>query len=547
MNRLTACILCLGLAWLSGCNEPPPSTTSSNGEAVVRPERNLAWLGAKASPVFETVAVVDPERTDETLYPGALEVSAVQADGRLANMGLRVGDVLVGVGEEMLPTKEDPTIDFIRLVEGEVSAEQPELLIRYLRNGKLQTAKGEVELVPLEQGLPLAIDRYREIASRAADYLAAQQGEDGSFAAAVDEPDPRILVSSLCGLAMHSVGSHAAAVDKCVNFVTGQLKDPGTNDPLVAAYALMFLVETAPPLENQAALANCLRVIREGQTETGSWLPGVTSEEEVGEVCDVQGTFATNQILLALGVAERNGLVGDNEPIEKAVGYLKSQAKLRIAADLDRRTKAGLSAGTAAAMLSLNMDRADQVVTRLSKEAFRLAESIPHSRELAVPHTLAAAIISRQSGVGAWIDHHRHAKLLVSQLQQADGSFEPVPNANQDRWEVPFDSDPWRTAHYCLIVQLQDPVLAAFSAEKSHPMLVARDAAGKKQAGNSSGPGGGQMVGGLQLDLDGLDPSSLSPEELREKLMEKLKEQGMDVDGASIQIMSSSDSPPDGQ
>ena len=48
------------------------------------------------------------------------------------------------------------------------------------------------------------------------------------------------------------------------------------------------------------------------------------------------------------------------------------------------------------------------------------------------------------------------------------------------------------------------------------------------------------LSGGLQLDFD---PTGMSPEELKEKMMEQLKEQGINVDGADIQIMSSSESP----
>ena len=532
-------MLCLGCA-----GEPAPSAAAPEAVANVA-ARNLGWLGAAAMPVAETVSVVDPDGADKTLYPGAVEICELQADGWLAGLGLRVGDRLVGIGEEMLPTKEDPTIDLMRLVEGEVSAQQPEILIHYVREGDLLSVSASVELVPLEQGLPLAIERYRQIASRAAGYLAQHQADDGSFAPAGDDRDARLIVSSLCGLAMYHTGNHAEAVQQCVAYVTSQVDDPGISDPLVAAYVLMFLVEVDPPPAHTDRLARCLQVIRESQTESGAWLPRPDDEDE--PACDPQGTFATNQVLLALGIAERDGFVGPNDVIEKAVAYLKTQAKLRIAADIDRRTKAGLSAGSAAAMVVLNMDRADPLVTRLRKEAFRLAEDIPQSRTLAVPHGLAAALISRQSGVATWIDHHRHAKLMLSQLQRADGSFESVPIQKSQplEWENRVAGDCWQTAHYALIAQLQEPGLAAFSAEQSHPMLVARDGDGKPQAAGSSGSQTPQIIGGLQLDLDGLDPSSLSPEELQEKLMEKLKEQGVDVSGANIQIMSSGDAPPD--
>ena len=98
----------------------------------------------------------------------------------------------------------------------------------------------------------------------------------------------------------------------------------------------------------------------ESQQENGGWLTSAdeATDSEAGDEspttdrCDVLGTFATNQILLSLAVAERNGMSGDNGPIEKAVAYLKSQAEARISSPVDRRIKAGLSAGTAAALIA---------------------------------------------------------------------------------------------------------------------------------------------------------------------------------------------------
>ena len=161
---------------------------------------------------------------------------------------------------------------------------------------------------------------------------------------------------------------------------------------------------------------------------------------------------------------------------------------------------------------------------------------------MSVPHTFSAAMLSRQSGVNSWIDHHRHAKLLLSQLQLSDGSFEQIAGSKSAPLDIEqaWDNDHWRTAHYCLILQLQNDVMAAFAAEKSHPTLVARAGDGTLQKKTVGGEKGTTLSGGLQLDFD---PTGMSPEELKEKMMEQLKEQGINVDGADIQIMSSSESP----
>ena len=314
-----------------------------------------------------------------------------------------------------------------------------------MRRGKLQTAKTPIDLVPLEQGLPRNIKRYTDQAQRGLKFLLAHQNEDGSFSAAADEVNAQLIVSSLCGLALHTGGDSEqcqTAANRCLEFVLSQLTEDRTLDPLAASYALEFLVEMALPPANMQQLGKCLGTIMESQQENGGWLTSAdeATDSEAGDEspttdrCDVLGTFATNQILLSLAVAERNGMSGDNGPIEKAVAYLKSQAEARISSPVDRRIKAGLSAGTAAALIALNVDRADALLTRLAKESLRLAEDIPKSRALSVPHTFSAAMLSRQSGVNSWIDHHRHAKLLLSQLQLSDGSFEQIAGANPLRW-----------------------------------------------------------------------------------------------------------------
>ena len=157
---------------------------------------------------------------------------------------------------------------------------------------------------------------------------------------------------------------------------------------------------------------------------------------------------------------------------------------------------------------------------------------------------MTAAILSRQLGVNSWVDHHRHAKLWLSQLQLSDGSFEEVQNSKKTplEFERACDNATWRTAHYCLMMQLQCDSLAAFAAEKVHPMLAARSGDGKKEDGREAdGPKKNAVTGAFQLDLDGMDPSSMTPEELKEKMLEKLKEQGIDVD--NVQIMTSGETP----
>ena len=113
-----------------------------------------------------------------------------------------------------------------------------------------------------------------------------------------------------------------------------------------------------------------------------------------------------------------------------------------------------------------------------------------------------------------------------------DGSTIDYPNIEQEllEFENAANGTVWRTAHLVLIQSMQSQQLKRVLAIDSPPQLVIRDGVGKKAA---LGPDGRRSQAGVQvMKIDG----NASAEELKQMIMERLKEQGMEVDEAKIII-----------
>ena len=95
-RHVTTCCTVFTVLMLGGCSNQPHDKsprTSATASTDADP-RNLAWLGGTASPLAESIAIVDPDNENNELYPGGLVVRSVEKEGQLAKMKLRAGDVI---------------------------------------------------------------------------------------------------------------------------------------------------------------------------------------------------------------------------------------------------------------------------------------------------------------------------------------------------------------------------------------------------------------------------------------------------------------------
>ena len=248
----------------------------------IRDRHGLSWMGGKSHPLTQSFQIPDPENADIDVSPGGIVLVEVADGSPLHAAELKAGDAVVRVAENWLPIKEDSTLDFIRLVEDQINAQNNEIEIGYIRSGQYSAAVLKTELQSLDENLPLANKRFIDSSTAMLNSVVELQQDDGSFVGTSDDPEHRLIVTSLCGLALLSVDeSEKSRFTKPVSMVTGylfeQLKEPEFTrelNPLTAAYVGSFLAE-ADLSENRDKWNEIVGVLSfsfiSAQHDSGGW------------------------------------------------------------------------------------------------------------------------------------------------------------------------------------------------------------------------------------------------------------------------------------
>ena len=259
MNRRTALSILLPLlfAGVESCGDDSSAEVAAGSwlaesEAVIRP---LGWLGGRAHAATRTVELPDPADSSSRIVTGGMVLTEVLSGGPLAEAGIQRGDLLVRVGDQWLPNKEDPGLDLIELVEAEVSAETGSFEVGFLRGSDWRTSPLVHSKTPLQVGLPNASMRLTELARSGRERLRAFQQEDGSFSV-VPGMETDTATCALAGLAFLAGGSrpdegeHAEALIACRDRVLATVRDETTPlDHWDLSLAAIFLAELVGPLE----------------------------------------------------------------------------------------------------------------------------------------------------------------------------------------------------------------------------------------------------------------------------------------------------------
>ena len=164
MRRFTNCCVIAAVALsVAGCRkEPAAGAANAWIDPSVTRFHALGWLGGRAHPATRTVETTDKEGAE--IAVGGMVVTEVDSDGPLAAAGVRRGDVIVRVGSTWLPIKDDPSLDFIRAVESEVSARVQPIQLGVLRKGSVEELELAHDMDPMEVGLPATSERLEAIA-----------------------------------------------------------------------------------------------------------------------------------------------------------------------------------------------------------------------------------------------------------------------------------------------------------------------------------------------------------------------------------------------
>jgi hypothetical protein len=233
------------LLFASGCAEPVVRVNYLEEGAALQ---TLGWLGGKSHPLTKVLEITHEQ---EVQAPGGLVLTEVVASGVLAQAGAQRGDVVVRVGEEWVPLREDPTLDVLEQVEQLVSAGSKEVAFGCWRDGTLVELTLPLDQPALEVGLPLEVQRFQQGAQQAIAKLQGQQRKDGGWDAG--SPATELAIDSLAGLAMQTQGpQNSAASAKAKDRVKALAGDEtGVQDPVSLSLATMFLAEHSGALPEE--------------------------------------------------------------------------------------------------------------------------------------------------------------------------------------------------------------------------------------------------------------------------------------------------------
>jgi hypothetical protein len=545
-------------AVISGaCSENTSSLPVSFVDESITEFTNLGFLGAAGHGAKTAIKVPDPARPDHFVDTGGVVLREIDAGAPLSEAGLEVGDVVIRVMEDYLPIKEDPSLDFLARLESAFSAGKNVIALEVLRRGAVHETLLSFDpekLPPLGQGDFKRNERYAKAARNGLEYLKSVQEEDGSFPVKHAGADAKLAVTSVAGLAFMAAGgleegnAYGENLSKCLAYMEKALdpeKSPDTKKigHLGGAFALQFLSEymhQKMEMSVMTLLAMGMQKVATAQQEDGGWLLGSDGNEPGYN----ERTLATHLCLQALGAAERAGVLMNNEPFEKACGYLKAHTNdgnvgFVPEPDFDRRSEAGRVAGILAAMRSISCSFGEAYMQKLFKYYSGYTKEIAQAPVDESIHLLSAAILSRQKGLPQWMLFNEENQVLLLSLQKTDGSFVFLPKAR--RKTVPFFDDlsgpAWRTAVYSLIFLLQEDALPLLVAKADPAWTKTRDSDGKvKEEGAPAFPETGQPVEGQKnmmiisgedaieaMKKMGFDENSKEMKQIKEQLGKKKK------------------------
>ena len=512
-----------------GCDQSPsPGTARTNFIDAARTEHHqLGLLGVSGHPLGGDIAIMHEE---EEIHPGGVVITEVHTDTPLSGR-LRVGDVIVRIGDDFVPNKEDPTIDVIEMIESTIVDTSTEVPLGVYREGALTTLDWTPKVPSLNQGLPELPVRFATAIERGLAFLRTQQREDGSFSPRDDASlSERIILTSFVGSAFVAglEQDEDGTVKGCLDFLKNTVEADAPLTPFAQASALHLFAQMMggmpPDMSLIGPMGRTLAALRASQGEDGGWSAmGGESDESLGPN---ELTLTTNLALLALGSLERNGIQGDDELgtcIEKACAFLKAKTNdgrvfTRFDDDFDRRAEAGRSAGAALALHALGCPASDPFFTELGEYHQKYLSEVPSAPNAVLYHLMHSACLHRVLGRSSWESFYFEFRYLLMSLQCPDGSFAAIPHSSPERWPIDeaLDSPAWRTALVVLTLAAKEGRLALFH---SPPQLRTRNSDGVLQESGSEAPGEGMP------DMDGKKVMQFNS---LEEAQEFLKSMGVD-------------------
>jgi hypothetical protein len=256
--------------------------------------------------------------------------------------GLKQGDLIVGAPNAFKSDAYHELGAAIELAEQAKKDKDAVVELRVMRDGKELTLKVNVPAYGADAKKFPAGKMRDSIVGKAAEYLAKQQQGDGGWECHLSGENGRVVMTSLCGMALIAAGNTAAKGDyrsnvkKAAEFVIanigkeselGRMGGGGANWNQTnwgLGYGGMFLAEvlSASPLPQLKEKLTWVRdQILSNMEATGGFAHGPGGPNALNYL---ELEIVSNYCLAALGGAMANGLEVDKQKLDKALAYVQA-------------------------------------------------------------------------------------------------------------------------------------------------------------------------------------------------------------------------------
>jgi Family of unknown function (DUF6288)/PDZ domain len=444
---------------------------------------NLGLLGAKASDAIlgEPKAESGMRRVEGTGErgdddgPRELRIECLYPGGPAEQAGLRIGDVLVGVGRAKFDDgSSQPLADAIQKAWSGKKAST--LVLKVKREGERGLLSLEAPVEPRGKWFakPTKGAARELLTTGALDWLAEQQLESGGFRETLSGANGAVVLTCMAGLAWIAGGStleagpHAEQLAKAVEFVDANV---GAASQLSAqsgsnwnqenwgwVHAGIFLGELAqvsPRSEQVQSLQGVIEALHENQESSGGFAHGPGGPNALGYVeLNIVGGLA----LIACGLARQAGCELDEDKLEKLIEYIEESSSDGVGySTKDGQRGQGNIGRTAATWLGLRTlgEGKSKLASRFGGYVKRNSSEVLDGHASLMQHIFLAGLAAEAQGGGAaklyWGAMRRDLILAYS----PDGSFQPRPwheslkmASNSD---VSF-GDVWTTAAWTCVL-----------------------------------------------------------------------------------------------
>ncbi len=345
-----------GAAGGGDTSAPPPPTNwpwgpDGGGFRSRKDLYNLGVLGAKAADadrapppaagegVRQVKMVADPSADRG---PDRLRIDALFPDGPAAKAGLKLGDVIVGVGGKSFKDGKEGSIAPLAkaLIDAESGATKGLALSVERAGAKPSTTVVATIAANKDAASPFRGPARVAVVNAALAWLAKQQRDDGGFESTLCGTTGSVVQTSMAGLAWLAGGSdlakgpYSANLKKAVAYVKSSVGTDGspgstpntdqTNWGYVHA-AIFFgeLQARSPDAEVAAELKKYGAEIAKRQESSGGWAHGPGGPNGLGYV---ELNIMTGLAMMGMGAARQTGWDPPEAVLAKARQYLEDSS-----------------------------------------------------------------------------------------------------------------------------------------------------------------------------------------------------------------------------